>query len=135
MIDGGLSLLHPTRCAALMRWLTWAIGTTSSSRPAGRGLVSRGLVMYIHHMVRTQLYLDEELHRRLKELARKRGRTVSELVRDAVRRAYGESGADQRLETLRRIAGLWKDRDDLGETDAYVRGLRRDTRRRRADMP
>jgi len=40
--------------------------------------------MYIHHMVRTQLYLDEAIHRRLSELARKQGRTLSELDRDAL---------------------------------------------------
>ena len=85
--------------------------------------------MYIHHMVRTQLYLDERIHARLTMLARKQGRTLSELVRDALARAYGRSGADERLVSLRAIEGLWKDRADLGDTAAYVRRLRRDTRR------
>lgn len=86
--------------------------------------------MYIHRMVRTQLYLDKELHARLKELARKQGRTVSDLVRDALARVYAPVGVDQRLSTLLAIEGIWRDRDDIEDTDAYVRRLRRDTRSR-----
>ena len=87
--------------------------------------------MYIHRMVRTQLYLEEEMHRRLRELASRRGQTVSDLVRDAVARAYGPVH-DERLATLQGITSLWHDRDDLGTTDEYVRRLRRDTRRSRS---
>ena len=86
--------------------------------------------MYIHRMVRTQLYLDTDTHRRLRELADRQGRTVSDLVREAVARAYGPSETDARISTLEGISGLWQDRADLGATDAYVRRLRRDTRRK-----
>lgn len=58
-------------------------------------------------MVRTQLYLDEAVHRRLRELARKQGRTVSDLVRDAVARVYGMPAVDEQIRTLRAIAGLY----------------------------
>ena len=81
-------------------------------------------------MVRTQLYLDEELHRRLREAAERQGRTVSDLVREAVARAFGQPGNEERLATLNGIESLWRDRDDLGDTPAYVRRLRRDTRSR-----
>ena len=87
--------------------------------------------MYIHPVVRTQLYLDEKTHERLRELARRQGCTVSELVRNAVARTYGVSDPERRLRTLRAIEGLWEDRRDVGRTDAYVRRLRRDTRRTR----
>jgi predicted transcriptional regulator len=79
-------------------------------------------------MVRTQLYLDEAVHRRLGELARKQGRTISDLVREALVRAYG-AGVEERETTLRAIEGLWRDRTDLGDTREYVRRLRRDTHR------
>ncbi len=82
-------------------------------------------------MVRTQLYLDNDTHRRLRELADRQGRTVSDLVREAVAPAYGPSETDARISTLEAISGLWQDRADLGATDAYVRRLRRDTRRKR----
>jgi plasmid stability protein len=79
-------------------------------------------------MVRTQLYLDEQIHARLRSIARKQGRTVSDLVRDLLMRALGGGSADERMTTLRAIEGLWRDRKDIGHTDAYVRRLRRDTR-------
>ena len=87
--------------------------------------------MYIHRMHRTQLYLDQAIHNRLKALAKRRGRTVSELVRDALELVYGSVQTRERLATLRGIAGLWRDREELGDTAAYVRRLRRDTRRAR----
>lgn len=85
--------------------------------------------MYIHHMVRTQLYLDELLHRRLKITAKKQGRTVSDLVREAVGRVYGGPESYERVTTLEGITSLWQDRDDLGDTRVYVKRLRRDARR------
>jgi plasmid stability protein len=87
--------------------------------------------MYIHRMVRTQLYLDDDVHRRLRALAAKQGRTISDLVREAVARAYGSGQRDERLHTLQDITSLWRDRDDLGPTGGYVRRLRRDTHRSR----
>jgi predicted transcriptional regulator len=85
-------------------------------------------------MVRTQLYLDEALHRRLQELARQQGRTISELARDALVRAYG-AGGDEREASLRAIEGLWRDRTGIGDTKEYVKRLRRDTRRARPRRP
>ena len=82
-------------------------------------------------MVRTQLFLDEELHTRLRALARKQGRTVSDLVRETLHRAFGSGAQDERARTLEAICGLWRDRKDIGSTRAYVRRLRRGTRRRR----
>ena len=108
--------------------LRTAAAGTLTTRPVDR----LEWAMYIHHMIRTQLYLDDALHRRLRELADRQGRTVSDLVREAVARAYGERGADERATTLEEINGLWRDRDEeLGATGAYVRRLRRDTRRSR----
>lgn len=86
--------------------------------------------MYIHHMVRTQLYLDEAIHARLRDLARKQRRTVSDLVREALERAYGAGGPDERLQTLKAIRGLWQDRDEI-ESREYVRRLRDDTKRKK----
>ena len=85
--------------------------------------------MYIHHMTRTQLYLDDAGHEKLTRLAKQQGRTLSELVRDALARVYGAGNAEERLRTLRAIEGLWRDRDDLGDTEEYVRQLRNDTKR------
>ena len=86
-------------------------------------------MMYIHLMVRTQLYLDEALHARLRDLARKRGRTVSQLVRDALIRAYGSTTIEEQVAAIKGIEGLWRKRDDIGDPGEYVRQLRRDTHR------
>jgi len=85
--------------------------------------------MYIHRMVRTQLYLDELLHRRIKTAAAGQGRTVSELVREAVARVYGAAEGHERMTTLEGITSLWRNRNDIGDSRVYVRRLRRDTRR------
>ena len=87
--------------------------------------------MYIHRVVRTQLYLDEAIHARLRTLARQQGRTISELVREALVRAYGTTDAETRRAAVMAVLGLWKGRDDIGEPREYVRRLRRGTGRRR----
>jgi hypothetical protein len=87
--------------------------------------------MYIHRMVRTQLYLDDAVYRRLRQLARRQGRTLSDLVRDALAKMYGRPAADEREASLRAIEGLWRDRDDIPDSTEYVRRLRRDTHRLR----
>jgi hypothetical protein len=82
-------------------------------------------------MVRTQLFLDEAMHARLRALARKQGRTVSELVREALARAFGPRPMDEQMRNWKAVEGLWRDRKDIGSTREYVRGLRGGTRRRR----
>ena len=82
-------------------------------------------------MFRTQLYLDDDMHRRLRVLAAQQGRSVSDLIREAVARAFGSGDIDQRLNTLEGITSLWSDRRDLGDTGSYVRRLRRPSRRLR----
>jgi hypothetical protein len=82
-------------------------------------------------MVRTQLYLDEAVHARLRHLSRAQGRTISELVRAALVQTYGAADAEARRAAVMAVLGLWKDRDDIGDAREYVRRLRRGTRRRR----
>lgn len=95
------------------------------------------MVMYdIHHcMKRTQLYLDEEMARMLAAESRRRGTTVSELVREAVSTVYGKRPRADRRATIHRLAGVWADRDDMGDTQEFVRRLRRSTRPERITKP
>ncbi|MBI5171021.1 MAG: ribbon-helix-helix protein, CopG family [Candidatus Eisenbacteria bacterium] len=83
-------------------------------------------------MIRTQLFLDEAMHARLRSLARAQGRTVSDLVREAIQRSFLAPEQDEWERTLRGICGLWRDRDEIGDGSAYVRSLRKDTRRLRS---
>ena len=92
-------------------------------------------------MKRTQLYLDEDVSRLLAAESQRRGTTVSALVREAVAAAYGHREVTDRTAIIRRLAGVWADRGDIGDTETFVRGLRRSTRPvrwqrgRRAQVP
>jgi Arc/MetJ family transcription regulator len=82
-------------------------------------------------MRRTQLYLDDDLWSTLHAKARLEGATVSELVRVAVRERY-LGNLEERRQAMLGIIGLWKDRDDLEDTETMVRRLRGGTRLKRA---
>ncbi len=82
-------------------------------------------------MQRTQIYLDRQMHRRLRSLAVHRGTTLSNLVREAVDRYMATGAQDDLIAIIDRACGLWADRPE-SETD--VRALRagwtqRDARR------
>jgi hypothetical protein len=83
-------------------------------------------------MRRTQIYLDDEQILELKRRARQSRRRVSAIVREAIDEKLAQPVAPPDFDAaLDAVAGIWKDRDDLGSTDAYVRRLRRDDRLRR----
>lgn len=92
----------------------------------GRGLAA---LNHILTMVRTQLYLDDDLHEHLKLLAHKQGRTVSGLVREAVARVYPHVWVEDRLETLRAVEGIWRDHERVGDAHECVTRMRADTHR------
>jgi hypothetical protein len=81
-------------------------------------------------MRRTQLYLHEDVWKALHIRSRQQRTTISELVRQAVREKYGSSPAGRR-QAMQAVVGLWKDRDDLPDSETYVRRLRKGKRLRR----
>jgi hypothetical protein len=82
---------------------------------------------------RTQLYLDENLWEALHTQARIRKTTISDLVREAIREKY-KLDPEARRRALMGIVVIWKDRDDIGDPDEYVRKLRRGTRMKRLGL-
>jgi hypothetical protein len=82
-------------------------------------------MLYI--MRRTQLYLDDDLWSALHERALREKTTVSELVRKAARDRY-MGNLEERRDAMMGIVGLWKDRTDIEDTEAYIRNLRDDDR-------
>jgi Arc/MetJ family transcription regulator len=86
-------------------------------------------MLYI--MRRTQLYLEDELWAALHAKALLEGATVSELVRVAVRERY-MGDLEERRQAMLGIVGLWKDRNDLDDTETMVRRLRSGARLKRA---
>ena len=78
-------------------------------------------------MGRTQIYLGDEELELLDQAGKKTGASRSELIRRAVRAAYGAPvrrgrNAEERLANIRAAAGIWADRPFTGEQ--YVRAIR-----------
>ena len=79
-------------------------------------------------MKRTQLYPDERLLDVLKVQARISKSTVSDVVTQVLREKYL---SPRRIEILKSLVGLWKDRDKIGDSTEYVRKLRKNRRSER----
>lgn len=82
-------------------------------------------------MKRTEIYIDDAMHARLTAVAQRQGRSLSDLVREALTKAYGADREDERESSLKAIAGLWKDRSEPPAAGVHVRQLRRGTRSKR----
>ena len=74
--------------------------------------------------------MNEDIWKALHIRARQRKTSISELVRQAVREKYGQSAVDRR-EAMQALVGIWKDREDLPDSEQYVRRLRKGKRLRR----
>lgn len=77
---------------------------------------------YIAFMKRTQIYLDEAVHKRLKLESRLRGTSISDVIRDSLEKRRVE-GARPLIEKMSSVFGLVKNGPDPEE---MIRQLRRD---------
>ena len=78
-------------------------------------------------MRRTQLYLDDQLWNALHTRARSEKKTVSELVREAVRERYFGK-LEERRRAMQAFVGIRKDPTDTQDSTEYIRELRRGDR-------
>jgi hypothetical protein len=76
-------------------------------------------------VIRTQIYLTEQEHRQLHILSRRKGTSLSELIRGAVDHMLLRSKGTDRLDLLRQARGIWKDRQDLPDFGGIRRELDR----------
>lgn len=79
-------------------------------------------------MGRTQIYLTSDELTLLDRESRATGASRSELIRRAIREAYGKTSTADRLLALRETAGTWVTRDQTGEE--YVDSIRGDMNER-----
>lgn len=68
-------------------------------------------------MIRTQIYLTEEEHNGIRELARSMRKRQSELIRQAIDEYLTRKKPDDKLTKIRRARGIWKNRTDLNLAD------------------
>jgi len=64
-------------------------------------------------VIRTQVYLTEAEKSALNSLSTQSGKSLSELIREAVDHLISRYSQGKRQQILDRTAGLWKDRNDL----------------------
>jgi hypothetical protein len=74
-------------------------------------------------MHRTQVLLEEHQYRRLKRESESSGRSIGELVREAIDDKYRPS-QERMWATLKASRGAWADRDDIGDGADYVERIR-----------
>jgi len=79
-------------------------------------------------MHRTQIYLTDVQRRALKSIARRLGRTQSDLIRSALDTYIEWQTPAERIALLRAGRGLWKGRRDLSELAAVRSELDRPDR-------
>jgi len=74
-------------------------------------------------MERTQIYFDKVEKENLKRIAQKKGKTMAEVVREAVCE-YLVKEQETSLDKLSEACGIWKDRDDINDSDKFVSDMR-----------
>ncbi len=78
-------------------------------------------------MVRTQIYLTEREKSALEAMARRTGKTQSELIREAIDAMIAAPDLDDRRALLAAGRGLWEGRTDLPDFEALRREMDRAT--------
>lgn len=80
---------------------------------------------------RTQITLTDAQYERLQSESERTGLSMAELVRRAIDRTYlPDDEVERRLAGLRASAGVWADRDDIGDTVEWLRAMRGDAEKR-----
>ncbi len=76
-------------------------------------------------MKRTQIYLDEEIYKYLKEESKKTGKSISELIREKLKKEINQN-KENLLKTIKEVAGIWSYKNE--DVDNYIRNMRKGKR-------
>ncbi len=82
-------------------------------------------------MIRTQIYLLESQREELDRVAIQKGKTMTEVIREAVNNYIDENKLNNQSRIIE-SSGLWKDRDDINSNE-YLNSLRKDIQSRLED--
>jgi metal-responsive CopG/Arc/MetJ family transcriptional regulator len=92
------------------------------------------LIIYgVINMKRTQVYLQESQKKELGLLAEQKGKSLAELVREAVDMyiADNRKSADK---YILQTSGLWKSKDDIPDSVEYINELRNEMNKHLEDI-
>ena len=79
------------------------------------------------NLARTQIYLTQAQQARLSVACRRTSTTKSELIRRAIDQFLEQqpvASANDKMQRLKSIAGMWAERSDMADPAAYVKALR-----------
>jgi len=77
---------------------------------------------------RTQIYLNDEQYNNLIIESKKKNKTMSELIREAVNYKFGITKKIDFSKAVDTIAGLWENREDIKSGKDYINNIRKDKR-------
>ena len=76
-------------------------------------------------MKRTQIFLDDDIYKFLKEESKKTGKTISKLIREKLRKEIKQN-SENLLKNMQHIAGIWS--YQMEDVDNFIRNLRKGER-------
>ena len=76
-------------------------------------------------MRRTQIYLDEEIYKYLKEESKKTGKSISELIREKLKKEINQN-KENLLKVIKEVAGIWNYQAE--DVESFVRDIRKGNR-------
>ena len=76
-------------------------------------------------MKRTQIYLDEEIYQYLKEESKKTGKSISELIREELKKEMNQN-KENLLKAIKEVAGIWNYQTE--NVEDFIRSIRRGKR-------
>ncbi|MBD3185093.1 hypothetical protein GF312_22620 [Candidatus Poribacteria bacterium] len=82
-------------------------------------------------MKTVEIKLSEQQFSILKKLSIENNKSISELVDIALEQLFSiQNECKTNLAKIQMAKGIWSDREDIGETDKYVREIRKGTNER-----